>query len=172
MHGPMGSIRNLPSTLSAVYAALFAASSRPAGSDLDFAVNAWVTHTVPVPGTEDGFGGQQQHVAVEAHEWPAQEQQYLLADLADALEAKGLVQGQVRDGCAAAVAVPNFQRPEQQFWVGDLADALEASGHVGRHVGWGAVPTGAAEWEARHRLSACTPDSAFTRHKRQTNRQA
>ncbi|KAF6264787.1 hypothetical protein COO60DRAFT_21464 [Scenedesmus sp. NREL 46B-D3] len=75
------------------------------GSDLDFAVNAWVTHTVPVPGTEDGFGGQQQHVAVEAHEWPAQEQQYLLADLADALEAKGLVQGQVERVLHARVPV-------------------------------------------------------------------
>jgi hypothetical protein len=49
---------------------------------------------VPAP-DDDGCGGQQQQVAVEVHEWPALEQQYLLADLADALEAKGLVQGQV-----------------------------------------------------------------------------
>jgi hypothetical protein len=32
---------------------------------------------------------------VEVHEWAPLEQQYLLADVADALEAKGLVQGQV-----------------------------------------------------------------------------
>jgi hypothetical protein len=70
----------------------------PAGSDLDFAVNGWVTRTVPAPAADaDGFGSpqQQQQVAVEVHEWPSLEQQYLLADLADALEAKGLVQGQV-----------------------------------------------------------------------------
>lgn len=55
-----------------------------------------MTHTVPVPADNDSFDGQQQQVAVEVHEWAPLEQQYLLADLADALEAKGLVQGQVR----------------------------------------------------------------------------
>jgi hypothetical protein len=69
----------------------------PAGSDLDFAVNAWVTRNVPVADDDDSFGEQQQQqIAVEVHEWPPLEQQYLLADLADALEDKGLVQGQVR----------------------------------------------------------------------------
>ncbi|WIA37124.1 hypothetical protein OEZ86_014087 [Tetradesmus obliquus] len=77
------------------------------GSDLDFAVNAWVTHTVPVP-ADDSFDGQQQQqqqVAVEVHEWAPLEQQYLLADLADALEAKGLVQGQVERVLHARVPV-------------------------------------------------------------------
>jgi hypothetical protein len=63
---------------------------------LDFAVNGWVTRTVPAPADDDGFGSpQQQQVVVEVHEWAPLEQQYLLANLADALEAKGLVQGQV-----------------------------------------------------------------------------
>eukprot|EP00882_Tetradesmus_deserticola_P031373 GHRQ01035475.1.p3 GENE.GHRQ01035475.1~~GHRQ01035475.1.p3 ORF type:complete len:133 (+),score=74.65 GHRQ01035475.1:354-752(+) len=73
------------------------------GSDLDFAVTAWVARAAPT--RDDGFDEQQQHVVVEVHEWPLQEQQYLLADLADALEAKGLVQGQVERVLQARVPV-------------------------------------------------------------------
>jgi hypothetical protein len=128
----------------------------PAGSDLDFAVNGWVTRTVPAPADDDGFGSpqQQQQVAVEVHEWPALEQQYLLADLADALEAKGLVQGQVGtlmcfvllvsccdDGdvffCQCNCSYVLWHSPpagvrcrEQQYLLADLADALDAKGLV------------------------------------------
>jgi len=67
-----------------------------ADSDLDFALTGWVEVAEPLPGNDvnDSSTGHQLS-RLELHEWDPLEQQYLLTDLADALEDKGVVLGQV-----------------------------------------------------------------------------
>ncbi|KAF8060104.1 HESO1 [Scenedesmus sp. PABB004] len=69
------------------------------GSDLDFAVTGWVPAAPPQGPDEPP------PPALELHEWSPHEQCCLLADLADALEARGLVDGQVERILHARVPV-------------------------------------------------------------------